>query len=136
MIAMAKDKDHDDLYWGIVDSIVNDKRVSTHPHLRRVNSDHSFKLKKGEHDIVAECFLLEDLKDAISDAPKEAVLYHLEGRNDFATWVRDIIGDKELSSDLEMIRPSREIDVQAKIIHVLDSRIKALKTDSVNLVFD
>jgi hypothetical protein len=136
MIAMAKDNDHDDLYWGIVDSIVNDKRVSTHPHLRRVNSDHGFKLKKGEHDLVAECFLLEDLKDAISGAPKEAVLYHLEGRNDFATWVREIIGDKELSSDLEMIRPSREIDVQAKIIHVLDSRIKALKTDSVNLVFD
>jgi hypothetical protein len=133
---MTKDKDHDDLYWGIVDSIVNDKRVSTHPHLRRVNSDHGFKLKKGEHDLVAECFLLEDLKEAINGAPKEAILYHLEGRNDFATWVRDIIGDKELSSDLEMIRPSREIDVQAKIIHVLDSRIKSLKSDSVNLVFD
>lgn len=137
MIAMAKDRDHDDLYWGIVHSIVKEKRSSTHPHLRRVNPDHCFKLKRSHGgEVLAECHLLEDLRDAIEEAPKEAILHHLDGRNDFATWIRDIVGDKELSGDLETIRPSREVDVQAKLVHVLDSRIKALKSDSVNLIFD
>lgn len=137
MIAMTKEGEHsEDIYWGIVDSIIKQKKASVHPHLRPVNPKHSFKLKKNDNEILAECYLLEELRDALKEAPKEAVLHHLDGRNDFATWVRNIIGDKELAGDLELIRPSREIDVQAKLIHVLDSRIKNLKADSVNLIFD
>ncbi|MBN2014026.1 MAG: hypothetical protein JW778_02490 [Candidatus Altiarchaeota archaeon] len=136
MVDMAK-KDYDeDLYWGIVNSIIHDKRVITHPHLRRVHPHHGFKLKKNDHEIIDECFLLEELKEAIKEAPEEAVLHHLEGRNDFATWVREIIGDRELSGDLELIRPSIEVDAKAKLVHVLDSKIKSLKSDSINLIFD
>lgn len=132
-----KKKDYDeDLYWGIVNSIIHDKGVITHPHLRRVHHDYGFKLKKNDHEIIDECFLLEELKEAIEEAPEEAVLHHLNGRNDFAAWVREIIGDRELSGDLELIRPSREMDVKAKLVHVLESRIKSLKSDSINLIFD
>ena len=134
---MANKRDYDDdLYWGIVDSIINDKHVSTHPHLRPVKQEHSFQLKKGDNEVLCECVLLEDLKSAIASAPNEALKHHLDGRNDFASWVRNSIGDRELSLDLELIKPSRGVDLKAKLVHTLDSRIKALKSDSVNLIFD
>lgn len=136
MVAMSNKDLEEDLYWGIVNSIIHDKKVSTHPHLRRVHHDHGFRLKKNDSEVVDECFFLEELKDAIKGAPEEVVLHHLDGRNDFAAWVREIIGDKELSGDLELIRPSREVDVKSKLVYTLDSRIKALKSGSVNLIFD
>lgn len=136
-VTMVNEEDHDEeLYWGIVNSIINDKRVCTHPYLRRVSSERAFRLKRNHDEVLSECHLLEELKGAIENAPEEAILFHLDGRNDFATWVREEIGDLELGADLERIRPSKTIDVRSELVHVLDSRIKALKYDSVNLIFD
>jgi len=136
-ITMVNEEDHDEeLYWGIVNSIINDKRVCTHPYLRRVSSERAFRLKRNHDEVLSECHLLEELKGAIENAPEEAILFHLDGRNDFATWVREEIGDLELGADLERIRPSKTIDVRSELVHVLDSRIKALRYDSVNLIFD
>ena len=130
-------EDYDgDLYWGIANSIINDKKVCTHPYLRRVSSERAFRLKRNHDEVLSECLLLEELKEAIENAPEEAILFHLDGRNDFANWVREEIGDLELSGDLEYIRPSKTIDVKSELVHVLDSRIKTLKYESVNLIFD
>ncbi len=137
MMATAKPpEDNAEFYWAIVGSIITDKNASTHPHLRRVSPDNGFKLKVNDSEVLAECFLLEELKDALIDAPEDALLHHLDNRNDFATWVKEIIGDKELGADLERMRPSSEADVKAEIVRVLDLRIKTLKSDSVNLLFD
>jgi len=134
---MVNEKDYDeDLYWGIANSIINDKKVCTHPYLRRVSSERAFKLKRNHDEVLSECLLLEELKEAIENAPEEAILFHLDGRNDFASWVREEIGDLELSGNLEYIRPSKTIDVKSELVHVLNSRIKALKSDSINLIFD
>lgn len=44
---------------------------------------------------------LSELRSALNDMSAETFAHHAsEGRNDFANWVRDVIGDKTLSSDL------------------------------------
>ncbi len=134
---MTNEKDHDEeLYWGIVNSIIHDKRACIHPYLRRVSSDQAFELKEKHDEVLCRCLFLEELRDALEKAPKEAIYFHLDGRNDFATWVKEVIGDMELSGDLKHAGLFKEADVQSRLVNVLDSRIKAIKSSSVNLIFD
>jgi hypothetical protein len=45
---------------------------------------------------------LRELRDALTDIGNEVFVHHAtEGKNDFSNWVRDIIGDEKLASDLE-----------------------------------
>jgi hypothetical protein len=133
---MTSEKDHDEeLYWGIVNSIINDKEVCIHPYLRRVGSGQSFKLKRNHDEVVSDCLFLEELRDAIGKAPLESILFHLDGRNDFAAWVNEVVGDLELGRDLEYIKPSNTVDLRSGLLHVLNSRIKDLKINSVNLIY-
>ena len=44
---------------------------------------------------------MSELRSALNDMSAETFAHHSsEGRNDFANWVRDVIGDKILASDL------------------------------------
>ena len=44
---------------------------------------------------------LAELKSALNEMSAETFAFHSgEWRNDFANWVRDVIGDKTLASDL------------------------------------
>jgi hypothetical protein len=134
---MVNERDYDeDLYWGIVNSVIHDKKTCTHPYLRRVDNEKSFRLKRNHDEVLAECFFLEELKDAIEKAPEDAILFHLDDRNDFAIWARESLGDLKLTEDLQYVRPSRTKDVRSELINVLDSRIRLLKSDSVNLIYD
>ena len=45
---------------------------------------------------------LEELENALSDMPNETYGHHVsEEKNDFSTWVRDIIEDEKLANDLK-----------------------------------
>jgi len=45
---------------------------------------------------------IKDLKDALADMTDHVFYYHMnEMRKDFASWVRDVIGDPKLAKDLE-----------------------------------
>ncbi len=134
---MVDENNYDeDLYWGIINSIIHDKKTCIHPYLRRVSDEKAFRLKGNHDEVLAECFFLEELKEAIEKAPEGAILFHLDGRNDFATWVRESLGDLKLTEDLQYVRPSRTPDVKSELVEVLNSRIRVLKSDSVNLIFD
>lgn len=44
---------------------------------------------------------LKDLKEAIDFMAEETYAYHSnQGKKDFANWVRDVIGDEQLASEL------------------------------------
>lgn len=45
---------------------------------------------------------LRELRDALINMGNEAFVHHVgEVKNDFSTWVRDIIGDEKLANDLK-----------------------------------
>ncbi|MBI2647587.1 hypothetical protein HYW99_03860 [Candidatus Woesearchaeota archaeon] len=44
---------------------------------------------------------LEELADAIFDMGKETFQHHVnKEKNDFSTWISDVVGDKKLANDL------------------------------------
>ena len=56
-------------------------------YFRKVKPRQSFKLKKNPQELISEILSLEDLLKALERAPPEAIVFHLQGRNDFADWV-------------------------------------------------
>jgi hypothetical protein len=61
----------------------------------------------------------------LSDISEEAFAYHCRGgRSDFATWVRDVIGDEKLARDLTRAADRRVAarDVDRRIAY-LDSKL-------------
>lgn len=98
-----------------------------HPYLSCVSAEHSFKLKTGHADIIDDIFFLEDLANAVSDVPDEAIAFHLERGNDFARWVNDVIGDAELAGRLEGIEYSSADETRQKIVEAMEDRIIELE---------
>jgi hypothetical protein len=44
---------------------------------------------------------LKALEEALNDMSEETFYYHSsEGRKDFSTWIRDVVGDDRLANDL------------------------------------
>ncbi len=45
---------------------------------------------------------LRELANVLAGMDSEVFVYHVtEGKNDFSTWVRDVIGDEKLARDLK-----------------------------------
>ncbi len=65
---------------------------------------------------------LLELKDALTTMSDETYTYHVNAeKNDFANWVKDIIGDTRLANDLRKAR-SRE-----EAARIVARRLAALK---------
>jgi hypothetical protein len=96
--------------------------------MRSVDDSRSFKLKSDHHRVVAEVFDLEGLRDAISDAPDEAIVFHLSGKNDYAAWIGAVLGSKTLQEEIGKIDPNAgPVKARQELLDTLDLGIKVLK---------
>ncbi|MFZ2456218.1 MAG: hypothetical protein WAX07_07060 [Candidatus Altiarchaeia archaeon] len=96
--------------------------------MRSVEGHESFKLKRDHHSIVAEIFDLAGLRDAIREAPDEAILFHLSGRNDYAAWVGNVLGSKTMQEAISQIGPCKGPGkARQELLDTLDLGIKVLK---------
>jgi len=121
----------------IIDEVENDLTQEIHPFLRKsalskhlylskVPTDKSFKFKSDHNTLISELYTLEDLFKAIRNAPSGAIRFHMERKNDFATWVRDVIGDQELSKNLEEIKLADIEETRNKLSETVKKRILEL----------
>ncbi len=100
-----------------------------HVYLRSVSPDKAFNLKREHETVIAQIHSLDDLKAAIENVSEGSLLFHLEGRNDFASWVSNAVGCKSLGKELERIDASTE-DVSAareQMLSTLDYTLKLLR---------
>lgn len=68
---------------------------------------------------------LEELGIALKDMRAGIFLYHVHpGKNDFANWIYDVIGDVDLAEDI------RDLTDQKDFIRKIDSRIASIKKAS------
>lgn len=96
--------------------------------MRSVGGHESFKLKRDHHVVVAEIFSLEGLRDAIREAPDEAILFHLSGKNDYAAWIGNVLGSKTLQEEVCRIDSSAgSKKAREELLDTLDLGIKVLK---------
>jgi hypothetical protein len=96
--------------------------------MRSVERHESFKLKSDHHCVVAEIFDLAGLRDAIREAPDEAILFHLSGKNDYAEWIGAVLGSKTLHEELGRIDSSAgPKKARQELLDTLDLGIKVLK---------
>ncbi len=102
-------------------------RSYTHPYLQPVEKNYSFKFKKDHWTTVAEILCLEELYGKLQEAPPEAIAFHMERQNDFAIWIRNVVGDWWLSEDLDNTKLSEPEQTRAELIKVLGHRIRLLK---------
>ncbi|RLI93711.1 MAG: hypothetical protein DRO90_03195 [Candidatus Altiarchaeales archaeon] len=124
------------MYWGVVNSIINNKNVCIHPYLRSVESGKEFKLKVNDDRIIATIKNIEELARILHDVPMEAIEFHMNGRNDFSEWIRNAIGDEKLATLLSYIEFRKSEDVRKALITIIENRIKNLRRNSVNLIFE
>ena len=108
---------------GIIESRVD---AIKHPYLRKVPEDKAFVLKLDHGEVITEVFLLEELLDAIKNAPMDAIKFHTKDRNDFSIWINDAIGDKKLAQDINCIDYSSE-KAKKDLEERMETRIKELK---------
>ncbi|MFC2154319.1 DUF5752 family protein, partial [Candidatus Altiarchaeota archaeon] len=65
-----------------------------------------FIFKKDPATILGEARSLEELLDLIRIHPPDPISYHLQGGNDFASWIREGLGKHELAGELEHLDSS------------------------------
>jgi hypothetical protein len=96
--------------------------------MRSVEGHESFKLKCDHHSVVAEVFDLAGLRDAIREAPGEAILFHLSGKNDYASWIGNVLGSKTLQEALMQVDSGKGPEkARQELLDTLDLGIKVLK---------
>ncbi|MEM4268049.1 MAG: DUF5752 family protein [Candidatus Woesearchaeota archaeon] len=65
---------------------------------------------------------LEQLSDALADMNDDVFRYHVNSeKNDFANWIYNIIGDKQLASSIRKLKTKKAIHAKIK------ERLLALK---------
>lgn len=65
---------------------------------------------------------LRELRDLIDELPRETFRHHVNSdRNDFANWIRFVIGDEALAEKLDLIRTQRQT------FRTIDRRVKELE---------
>lgn len=85
-----------------------------------------FQMKTEEGEIIAEPILIQELYDAVKDAPKEAIAFHLREGNDFADWIRTAVGDNELSQIIREISTENPEETRKNIMEALRNRKEEL----------
>lgn len=100
-----------------------------HPYLRPVDLEESFKLKSDHNEVIVEILTLEALKKALEGVPDSSIIFHMDGRNDFAKWIEDVIGCETLSKEFSKIRLNEKNpeETRRELVKVLDYTIKLLK---------
>jgi hypothetical protein len=86
-----------------------------------------FCIKMDSGEVVAEVFLLEDLLDALKKSPDQALSNHLKDGNDFALWIRNVIGDRSLAEQMEQVEYETPTEARTKITQLLDAKVESLK---------
>ena len=96
--------------------------------MRSVETHESFKLKRDHHSVIAEVRDLQGLKAAIREAPDEAVLFHLQGRNDYAAWIGGVIGSSALQEAVSKVDHCMGAEkAREELVTTLGLGIKVLK---------
>lgn len=98
-------------------------------YLRSVDPERAFTLKNGSGEVVDEIMDLEGLRNALSSAPGDAILFHMDNRNDFAAWVGDVISCGSLSRALQDIpvSPKNVEKTRKDLLSSMDLAIGLLK---------
>jgi hypothetical protein len=87
----------------------------------------SFCLKLDSGEVVAEAFLIEDLLEAIKKSPEDGINFHEHKGSDLAVWVRNVVGDLDLASQIEAVAYTNPQETKQHIIKLLDSKVESLK---------
>ena len=103
------------------------EKNEVHPYLRSVKDEHVFQLKTTHNSTIAEIRVIEGLRDCLRGAPDEAIVFHMTGKNDFASWVKDCVGDWWLGSRIEKVELSEPAATRAQLVRTLDDRIARLR---------
>ncbi len=110
-----------------VTAVVGEKK-ELHPYLKAVKGEHAFKLKTDHNNVVAEITVLEGLCEGIKKAPGDAIVFHMSGRNDFAAWIKDAVGDWWLGSKVEKVQLKSPEETRAALVRVMEERIYKLRS--------
>ena len=102
---------------------------NVHPYLRPVEIENSFKLKRSHDEVIAEILTLDALRNAIGTVPDSVISFHLDGRNDFADWIREVIGCNTLSKAIAEVelKPENPEETRNRILELLDYTIDLLR---------
>jgi|SRR3989344_3276788 len=85
--------------------------------LKPVSPYSIFKLHKGR-----ELRSLQDLHDSLTEMENEVFYHHVSrGKNDFANWVRDIIGDEDFAKKI------RKVKHKYQLKELINKRIRELQ---------
>jgi DNA-binding Xre family transcriptional regulator len=104
-----------------------DEKKELHPYLKAVKQEQVFKLKTSHGQVVAEVMMLEGLCESLKKAPGDAIVFHMNGRNDFAAWIKDSIGDWWLGSKVEKVELKAPEDTRNALVRVMEERIYKLR---------
>ncbi len=106
---------------------VFEERIEPHPYLKAVKGGQSFQLKTDHGSVVAEIAMLEGLCENLKKAPGDAIAFHMSGRNDFAAWIKDAVGDWWLGSKVEKVQLKTPEETRAELVRVMEERIYRLR---------
>ncbi|MBN2014680.1 MAG: hypothetical protein JW778_05825 [Candidatus Altiarchaeota archaeon] len=100
-----------------------------HPYLRPVDLEASFKLKNDHDDVIVEILTLTALKTAIEGVPDTSLIFHMDGRNDFAAWINDVVGCKALSMEFAKVRLNEKHpeETRKQLVKILDYTLTLLE---------
>ena len=78
--------------------------------LRDVNPEHCFWVNNGP--VLKN---LDELYKALSEMNKDAFKHHvIKEKNDFSSWIRDILGDQKLAEDIAKAKSKSAIAAKVK----------------------
>lgn len=104
------------------------KSAEDHPYLKNVADHHTFKLKSDELNHLAEVTKVEQLYEELKGAPDEAIVFHMDNKNDFASWIKDCVGDWWLGSKVDKVKlEGNPSATRSELVQTLGERIYKLK---------
>ncbi len=102
-----------------------------HPYLRNLNGN-SFKLMKNSDEMIAEIHSLEEMSRVLEIAPAEAIRFHVNGKNDFAIWIREIVGNESLGEKIDAIQFESLEEMRWKLVSTIYNEIVSIKLSQLH----
>ncbi len=66
------------------------------------------------------CYSLKELRNALKKAPVSVIKHHVaKDKNDFADWIRNIIGSKALANKVRKLKAKNRKELKNKLIKEL-----------------